>query len=84
MIKPKYMKIKYLLLLCITLNLFFVSKAQQNLAFTGVPNHSGGGVTVFGHTNYNDDINAGPSTTEQPWGWVKILRKLFLKHCNTG
>src|SRR4051812_38325419 len=49
----------------------------QNLAFTGTPNHTGGGAGLppggFGPLNWNDGvIAAGPSCLEsnQPWGWV--------------
>lgn len=45
-----------------------VAQAQTNLALTAVATHSGGGATVYGPQNYNDNII--PAYNTLPWGWV--------------
>ena len=66
------LKFTYKICFLIACYLLFMheSFAQTNLSITSTPTHSGGGVTTFGPTNYNDLINDQPNTTAQPWGWV--------------
>ncbi len=60
---------------CLRLLSFFLvvfslsnSAQAQNIALIGTPNHSGGGVTIYGPTNYNDQVISNCPNT--PWGWV--------------
>lgn len=57
----------FFFLLCIFPGYFKVAFGQ-NIALTATANHSGGGVTIYGPTNYNDDLIATYGNT--PWGWL--------------
>ncbi len=66
-------------LLCCTLLLsgIFVSvtaNAQTNVALSATASQSGGGVTVYGPANYNDNVitswTSCSTACPTPWGWV--------------
>lgn len=64
---------KFLLQNCFFFLLYIVSGGifvarGQNIALTATATQSGGGVTIYGPTNYNDDVIATYSNL--PWGWV--------------
>ena len=64
---------KFLLQNCFFFLLYIVSGGifvarGQNIALTATATQSGGGVTIYGPANYNDDVIATYSNL--PWGWV--------------